>query len=370
MIRAVSQAARRRSSRLRGETGAGTLEYIGMTVLAAGLVLGLLLTGMGTRLANGFSSSVCQVLQMDDCPTLGASASGEPGAPTKTPLERATEGKYVAMGDSYSSGEGAKHYIKGTNFDDRDDLWPFNDDQEAHNRCRRSENAYSQVITNRFDFKGGSTFVACSGATVSDLTASNDSNTGEHPQLDALDKDTSLVTISVGGNDLGFAEVVKACILNGSGGLPGMSKCQDKYEPKMAGRLAYLKKKLTQEYQAMKDKAPNARVIVMGYPHLFVENPSDDFGRLLFGEDQRWMNEKGDQLNAMLKATAEEAGVEFVEPTDAFKGHELGSKDPWINDLTLGGPGMMLVDPGSFHPNAQGQSVMAGLIADQMEKPK
>jgi len=370
MISAMSRVLRERSRQLRRETGAATLEYIGLTLVAAALVAGLLLTGTGARLADRFSASVCQILQVENCPTFDAAAAGDPSVATKTPLEQATQGKCVAMGDSYSSGEGAKQYIEGTNFDDRNDLWPFNDDEEAHNRCRRSENAFSQVLTNRFDFTGGSTFVACSGAVVSDLTDTNSTNTGESPQLDSLGKETSLATISIGGKDLGFAEIVQACIVNGSGGVPGISKCQDKYEPQMAGRLADLKKKLSEQYRAMKEKAPNARIIIMGYPHLFVENPSDSFGNLLFKEDQTWMNEKGTQLNAMLKTAAEEAGLEFVDPSLAFAGHELGSKDPWINDLDFGGPGIMLVDPGSFHPNAQGQSVMAGLMGDQVEKPK
>lgn len=82
------------------------------------------------------------------------------------------------------------------------------------------------------------------------------------------------------------------------------------------------------------------------------------------------MNDKGDQLNTMLRQVAEETGVEFVDPTNAFRGHGLGSDDPWINNLAFGGPGMMLIDPGSFHPTPQGQAVMAGLMSDQIEKPK
>ena len=370
MTTAIPRVVRPWSRRLRGETGAGTLEYIGMTALAAGLVFGLLLTGAGERLADRLSASVCQVLRVDDCPMFDTAASGDPGVPTKTPLEQATEGRYVAMGDSYSSGEGAGDYQKGTDFDDRDDFWPFNDDEEAHNRCHRSLSTYSQLLNDRYHFKGGAIFTACSGARLSDLTDPNHSNTGEGPQLESLDKDTSLATISIGGNDLGFAEIVQACIVNGAHGVPGVASCQETYEPQMASRLADLKGRLIEQYRAMKDKAPNARIIIMGYPHLFVENPTDSFGRLLFKEDQLWMNEKGDLLNAMLQATAEEAGVEFVDPTTAFKGHELGSRDPWINDLNFGGPGMMIVDPGSFHPNAQGQSVMADLMGDQIEKPK
>jgi lysophospholipase L1-like esterase len=352
------------------ETGAATLEYVGMIVLAVALASGLLLTATGTRLASRFSASICQVLQVENCPTFGTGATGSSSAATMSPLEKATGGKYVAMGDSYSSGEGAGDYESGTDLDDRDDFWPFNDDQELHNRCHRSMNTYSRLVKTRYDFKGGSTFTACSGAVLNDLKNANDSNTGQGPQLAALDKDTSLATISVGGNDLGFADILKACVINGAHRIPGIAGCQATYEPQMAGKVAALKQELIVGYRAMKDKAPNARVIVMGYPHLFVENPSDEASRLLYKQDQLWMNTKADQLNAMLKASAEEAGVEFVDPTNAFKGHEVGSEAPWTNDLTFGGPGVMAVDPGSFHPNAQGQSVMATLMGDQIEKPK
>ena len=85
---------------------------------------------------------------------------GWPPAPgTRTPLEQATSGRYVGLGDSYSSGEGAWDYEEGTDFDDRDDLWPFDDGEEDHNRCHRSANAYANVLASSTTFAGGTTVI-------------------------------------------------------------------------------------------------------------------------------------------------------------------------------------------------------------------
>ena len=344
------------------ERGAGTLEYVGATLVAALLVLGVLLSPAGSSIAPSFQQAICSVIQRDGCAVVPG--SGE------TPLEQATSGRYVALGDSYSSGEGAWDYEEGTDFDDRDDLWPFNDDEEDHNRCHRSSNAYSQVLSGSLDFEGGNTFVACSGAVSSDLSDPNHSNTGEDPQLDALGDDVSLVTMSLGGNDLGFADIVKDCIVNGERGVGFMDTCQEKHDQRIADELPRLRAELIARYLAIKDRAPNARVVIVGYPELFIQNPSDNYGNLLFKEDQVWMNEKAGELNAMLREAAREAGVEFVDPTEAFRGHGIGSSDHWINDLDFGGPGMMIADPSSFHPNAAGHAALADLIHQQIETPE
>lgn len=346
----------------RGERGAGTLEYVGGTMVAALVVLGLLVSPATGALGDSFERAVCSVLQRDGC-GLGEGAG-------QTPLEQATGGRYVAMGDSYSSGEGAWDYEEGTDFDDRDDLWPFNDDEEDHNRCHRSGHAYSQVLAGANDFSGGTTFVACSGAEIPDLGADNDTQTGEDPQLEALDDDVSLVTMSMGGNDLGFADVVKDCIVNGARGVGFMATCQEKHDQRIEDRLPGLRDELVAEYRRIRELAPHARIVVVGYPPLFVDDPEDSYGDLLFAEDQVWMNEQAAELNAMLREAAREAGVEFVDPTDAFRGHGIGSDDPWINDLDLGGPGLMIADPSSFHPNAAGHQALADLVQQQLESPR
>ncbi len=345
----------------RDERGAGTVEYVGTTIAAALLVLGVLATPAGGTVSNAFAQAVCSVIERDGCGV--TPGSGE------TPLEQATSGDYVALGDSYSSGEGAWDYEDGTDFDDRDDLWPFNDDEEDHNRCHRSGNAYSQVVASSNDFAGDVTFVACSGAVITDLTHPNHGNTDEDPQLDALDEDVSLVTMTIGGNDLGFADVVKDCIINGARGVGFVDSCQEKHDQRIEDLLPELEQRLIDQYRAIKEKAPNARVVIIGYPQLFPEHPGDDYHDLLYREDQVWMNEKAAELNAMLRDAARQAGVEFVDPTDIFRGHGIGSGDPWINDLDWGGPGLMIVDPSSFHPNAAGHAAIAELIQQQLEHP-
>lgn len=346
-----------------GERGAGTLEYVGATLVGVVLVLGLLMTPASGSIGDSFQRAVCSVIQRDGCGT----ATTEAG---QTPYEQATSGEYVALGDSYSSGEGAWDYEEGTDYSDRDDLWPFNDDEEDENRCHRSANAYSQILSEDNDFEGGSTFVACSGAEIPDLSSPNDGNTDENPQLDSLDEDTSLVTMSMGGNDLGFADVVRDCIINGERGVGFIDTCQEKHDQRIQDRLPELQQELVDMYLEIKERAPNARVIIVGYPQLFVDDPSDSYGNLLFKEDQVWMNEIAADLNNMLRDAAAEAGVEFVDPTQAFLDHGIGSDDPWINDLDLGGPGFSVADPSSFHPNAAGHQALADLLQAQIENPR
>lgn len=347
----------------RGEQGAGTLEYVGGIVVAALLVTGLLFTPAKETISGAFTRAICAVIEHEDC---GVGTAD----PDRTPYEQALSGRYVGMGDSYSSGEGAWDYDEGTDFDDRDDLWPFNNHEEAHNRCRRSGNAYARILERDNDFAGGSSFVACSGAVTRDLGTPNRKHTGEDPQLDALDDDVSLVTLSMSGNDLGFGDVVRDCIVNGARGSSLLDTCQAKHDERIEDLLPKLQEKLIEHYEEIKTKAPNARVIIVGYPQLFVDNPKDSYNNLLFAEDQVWMNQKAGELNSMLRRAAREAGVEFVDPTEAFRGHGIGSKDPWLNDLDLGGPGLMIADPGSFHPNAAGHAALADLVQAQMKNPK
>lgn len=351
-------------NRWRGDAGAATLEYVSALAVAAVVVLALAVYGWAGPVAGLTQQALCTIKK-----AVGAAASC--GSPTpRTPYERAVAGRYVAMGDSYSSGEGAWEYEPGTDFDDRDDLWPFNNDEEAHNRCHRSGAAYARILGGSNPFSGGSTFVACSGAVIPDLASPNPNQTGENPQTDALGDDVSLVTLSLGGNDLGFADVVKDCIVNGESGLPFLASCQGKHDKRIAEQLPELRRQLVAAYQDIREKAPNARIVIVGYPQLFVDDPGDNFGNLLFAEDQRWMNQKAAELNAMLASAAKEAGVEFVDPTDAFRGHGIGSDDPWINDLDFGGPGWMIADPSSFHPNAEGHAALAELIQQQLERPR
>ncbi|WP_084342512.1 SGNH/GDSL hydrolase family protein [Janibacter corallicola] len=346
------------------ERGASALEYVGLIVLAAMVVTGVFVAVSDSQVSQRVEAAVCTIVTAGQ----GECASGF-GGDTRTPLERATAGRYVALGDSYSSGEGAGDYDSDTDYDHGDDWDWDNWGDDERNRCHRSDNAYSRIIARDNDFAGGSESVACSGAEQPDVEEPNGSNDHEPAQTDALDEDTSLVTMSIGGNDIGFADVVKDCIVNGERGVPFADSCQEKHDKRLQKDLPALKKKLVEQYRDIRKKAPNARIVIVGYPQLFEENPSDNYKNLLFKEDQEWMNGKATELNSVIREAAKEAGVEFVDPTEAFKGHGIGSDDPWINDLNFGGPGLSVTDPGSFHPNAAGHAAEADLIQQQLEDP-
>lgn len=348
------------------ERGATGLEYAGL-LAAVVLVVGAVVLGIVQGdLARHTTNAVCRIFLGEGCEDTAESV--------QSALEKALGGDYVALGDSFASGEGAGDYHDGTNYDNRDDWNPGNWGDDSHNRCRRSASSYAEQTYNSadFDFAGGFTAVYCSGATQSDLDNPNDSNDGEGPQLDALTDDTSLVTMSIGGNDLGFGEVLAACVLNGGSGVAWTDGCQSDWNDTLDQRLEDLRPELVDLYTRMREQAPNARIVIMGYPRLFNDPPSQELNNMLFTEDQVWMNGKADQLNAMLREACREAGVEFIDPTAAFLGHGVGAPDgeQWVNDLDWGGPGLAVTDPSSFHPNAQGHAAMADLLAEQLRNPR
>jgi lysophospholipase L1-like esterase/Flp pilus assembly pilin Flp len=350
----------------RGERGAGTLEYVGMAAVVAVVMTALFLTPLGGRFSGAISTAACRV-------TGGTSCGQSVGDPALSPYERALSGRYVAMGDSFSSGEGAGDYEPASDRDDRGFAdwmdshvwWPGDREPKYHNGCHRSANAYGSIIAAAEHFAGGSSFVACSGAELNELQHPNGGQSGEDAQEDALGDDTSLVTFSIGGNDMGFADILKDCVIDGS-------TCEQQNEATFQRLLESKKQELIDTYRRIREKAPNARIIVVGYPRLFPSDPSDNYRDLLFADDQRWMNEKADELNDMLLQAVRDsdADAEFVDPRAAFEGHGIGSADPWFNDVSVQANGFTPINPESFHPNAAGQRALAELVQEQMRHPR
>jgi lysophospholipase L1-like esterase len=116
----------------------------------------------------------------------------------------ATSPTYVALGDSFSSGEGSTPYESGTD--------------TSSNTCHRSTQAYGSLLAVADGYSTNAlpstnfAFAACSGAVTNDLFSANHENTGEPPQLSALGPATQKVTLTIGGNDLGFGNVLSACL--------------------------------------------------------------------------------------------------------------------------------------------------------------
>lgn len=220
---------------------------------------------------------------------------------------------YAALGDSYSSGVGTREY-----FDDSGD-------------CLRSPRAYPQLwaeanVPASFDF------VACSGATTADVNAE---------QLDALEADTSFITISVGGNDIGFADTLQDCLLGTDDMcLDSVAEAESLMRDELPGALATT-------YEGISAAAPNASVLVLGYPRL---NELGDCGIPGYTEVKRKrINEASDLLSEVIAEAASAAGFTYADVRKAFDGHGVCAGTEWIN-----GPSNPVRE--SFHPNIDGQA--------------
>lgn len=327
-------------------------------------------------------------------------------APTAKPTVQ-----YVALGDSYSSGESLQPYLTGSDES-------FTTPADLSDACHRSSQAYSyglqmpgssQTIQAEAAANGAAdfAFLACSGAQTVDLTAnavtrgntwnadwgSTAANYGDYDeveQVDAsgyLDQNTTLVTLSIGGNDARFADIMEGCLetandctasnfdLTHTTSTTPPVKTVDPanlttYEPELlTAEEAHLEAVYTQIHKL----APNARIIVLGYPRLFPVNASSCSSVLwLSGADMDWMNTMSATLDSDIGtavktvATANPGlNIQFVDPTATFTGHEVCSSAPWINGVIAyedSGSGVTSPGVGSFHPMAPGQSAEATLL--------
>jgi hypothetical protein len=275
-------------------------------------------------------------------------------AKAPTPLEVATRGSYVALGDSYSAGVGAEATVA---------------DQNPLERCHRTSKAYYHEVSQAFRFAKGSSFWACSGATTADVL---DGRGGEPPQIGRIGVGTSLITISIGGNDVGFSKVLAGCVVR----LPWSKGCTAQ-GGEIAGRMSELRRSLPDLLGKIIARAPDARVIVMGYPKAFSEVSGVDGDNITVG-DQRWLNARAYDLGRLVRQAAEEAdarkaaghrhgSVEFVDAYSAFAGHEVGSKDAYMNGLKVN-LSALEAEPRSYHPTIAGQHALAQLFIAQVKK--
>jgi lysophospholipase L1-like esterase len=216
---------------------------------------------------------------------------------------------YVALGDSYASGTGAPPY--------------------SDTACTRSNNSYPALWA-AAHAPSTFAFVACGGATTDDVLSS---------QLTSLSAGTDLVTLQIGGNDVGFASTVLAC-----GTLGSTTGCLRAIDQGLAKVRNELPAKLDRTYAAVKSRAPNARIVVVGYARLV-----EPTGTCLNATKRTALNNAADVLTGVLRQRAAAGGAEFLDATQAFTGHGACGTSPWLNDLSLLANGAR-----AAHPNATG----------------
>ena len=280
---------------------------------------------------------------------------------------------YVALGDSFQSGEGAYDYDPNT--------------ARSGNYCHRSNNAYPELLVKRGQVNLNLDFRACSGALIEQLSTKT-ANTNAPPydegaQLDALGTDTKLVTIGIAGNDAGFADIVQKCVIADSistwllGPLSFIgSSCKDLLSDTVDSSIDSLdhgkiQKKLVELYHDIRKKAPYARVVVVGYPRFF----NLDGGRLMHlcegvrVQAAQMLNDAVIQADGAIGVAAVRAGFDYVNMQDVLDGHAQCDPDPAINGLRWISPNQGIKAPESYHPNKLGQSLMADRIQKLFDKP-
>jgi len=221
---------------------------------------------------------------------------------------------YVALGDSYSSGVGAGSY------------------DSASGSCKRSTKAYPKLWAAAHS-PSSFAFTACSGARTGDVLAG---------QLGPLSSATDLVSITIGGNDAGFSDVMTTCVLQSE------SSCINRINQAKAYVDTTLPGKLDSVYSAISSKAPAARVVVLGYPRFYKLGGSCIAG--LSENERTAINGAADYLNAATAKRAADHGYSFGDVTPAFSGHEICSGSAWLHSLNWLNIGE------SYHPTASGQS--------------
>jgi lysophospholipase L1-like esterase len=227
------------------------------------------------------------------------------------PAAVAAASQYVALGDSYASGVGTRVFYSESG------------------SCKRSPEAYPPKVASQ---KGYTlSFQACSGAKTTDVNGN---------QLGALSTTTNLVTISIGGNDASFSNVIINCALYYFTCGSSISEANSF----IANKLPAL---LDTTYNDIRAKATTAHVVVLGYPHLFTKEGATCNVNFLTSSNEKKLNETGDKLDAAIKARVEAHGFTFVDPRKAFEPHAVCSSEEWLN-----GQSNPLEE--SYHPNVKG----------------
>lgn len=243
---------------------------------------------------------------------------------------------YVALGDSFSAGDGVSP--------------PF---VPGGRPCHRAPGAYPLLYDPKAEFW------ACSGAQVSDILANPFK--GDPPQTTHVVSGTSLISVTIGGNDIEIFQALQLCVTFAFAG-----SCQATLGASVANNLLYtLQPRLLNLFARLHTQAPQARILLIGYPNPLplavpanctaLQVPGTGGLAGLNARDARWFHDVIGELNIMLSlAAAKSRGVTFVSTAREFVGHDACSAMPWFNPLSR--------DHHALHPNALGNQEIARLL--------
>jgi hypothetical protein len=258
------------------------------------------------------------------------------------PAALAAPGTYVALGDSYTASPLTGSLVG------------------SPAGCLRSSNNYPRVARPSI---GLDAFVdvSCSGAKTDDFFAPQSVTGGTNaPQLDAVTASASAVSIGIGGNDIGFSDIVQSCL----GVNPFATPCRDRYTSggvdQLAARIAATAPKIANVLASTRQRAPLATIYLVGYPAVV---PNSGFGCWptvpISPGDVLYLRTTTKNLNAMLATQAAAAGARYVDTYTPSIGHDTcaSSSTRWIEGLFPSS------SAAPFHPNARGSAGMGAALA-------
>lgn len=301
-----------------------------------------------------------------------------------------TKVNYMALGDSFSAGQGVYNYRPETDTTD--------------NKCHQSYDSYGYILSHLLPNTDSFRSITCSGAKVKDIilqTDNEDSYNSKDRQaqgkVDTQKYDTEIyslflpgyrlqknfveknkpriITMSIGGNDIGFSEILKKCVSPLE-----RETCYKTYDQRkdIVDIVNNVYPKLLDTYRQLKQQAADdAKIYIVGYPQLAMENGNCANNVKLNNEEIIFSNKLITYLNGTIKMAADHAGVYYVDIEHALDGHrfcETTSNNVAANGINANiralksAPKTVLkepVAPESYHPNKLGQQLMAQAIAQK-----
>jgi lysophospholipase L1-like esterase len=263
-------------------------------------------------------------------------------------------GVYVALGDSYTSAP----LVPNQHGDPID--------------CGRSDHNYPSLVAAEFSVD---TFVdvSCGSAQTKHMTEpQSDLPLGgtNPPQFNGLRADATLVTVGIGGNDAGLVGVAETCAQLGATDPMGTS-CRDHWAPggkdQVAARIEETKPKIAAVLQGIHQRAPQARVAIVGYPDVLPKNGESCWPMVpLSPDDIRYIDELIVRINAMIAGQAAANDADFVDTYRDSGGHDVCKLPPnrWFEGLAPTEPAYPL------HPNAKGEASMARSAIAVLSRPR
>jgi hypothetical protein len=256
----------------------------------------------------------------------------------------ASAASYVSLGDSYAAG-------------------PFIPSPVLPLGCLKSSHNYPHLAAPAI---GPLKDPSCSGAKTNDMTSPQnvDPDGPNPPQFNSLAASTEVVSVTIGGNDIGFSEIAQSCItLN-----PFSSPCRDKYnsggKDQIAERIAATAPKVAAVLQGIHSRSPQARAYLVNYPAIFPETGNGCWPQMPISfSDAPYLRAKQKELNAMLATQASGNGATLVNWYGASIGHDAckSSSVRWVEPLVPNNPAAPI------HPNLHGMEGGAAVLVSAVK---